>query len=30
MDEGGLRKWVQDKWVDICAQKKNGKYQQCG
>ena len=26
----GLRKWVQDKWVDIGAPKKNGKYQPCG
>ena len=30
MAEGGLRKWVQDKWVDIGAPKKNGKYQPCG
>ena len=28
--EGGLRKWVADKWVDIGAPKKNGKYQPCG
>ena len=28
--EGGLRKWVQDKWVDIGAPKKDGKYQPCG
>jgi len=28
--EGGLRKWVQEKWVDIGAPKKNGKYQPCG
>ena len=28
--EGGLRKWVSDKWVDIGAPKKNGKYQPCG
>ena len=26
--EGGLRKWVSEKWVDIGAPKKNGKYQQ--
>ena len=26
----GLRKWVQEKWVDIGAPKKNGKYQPCG
>ena len=25
--EGGLRKWVSEKWVDIGAPKKNGKYQ---
>jgi hypothetical protein len=25
-----LRKWVQEKWVDIGAPKKNGKYQPCG
>ena len=28
--EGGLRKWVSEKWVDIGAPKKNGKYQPCG
>ena len=28
--EGGLRKWVKEKWVDIGAPKKNGKYQPCG
>ena len=28
--EGGLRKWVQEKWVDIGAPKKDGKYQPCG
>ena len=26
----GLRKWVQDKWVDIGSPKKNGKFQPCG
>jgi len=26
----GLRKWVAEKWVDIGAPKKNGKYQPCG
>ena len=26
----GLRKWVAEKWVDIGAQKKDGKYQPCG
>ena len=25
-----LRKWVSEKWVDIGAPKKNGKYQPCG
>ena len=30
MSEGGLRKWVAEKWVDIGAPKKNGKYQPCG
>ncbi len=25
-----LRKWVKEKWVDIGAPKKNGKYQPCG
>ena len=28
--EGGLRKWVSEKWVDIGAPKKKGKYQPCG
>ena len=28
--EGGLRKWVAEKWVDIGAPKKNGQYQACG
>ena len=30
MAQGGLRKWVNEKWVDIGAPKKNGKYQPCG
>ena len=30
MAEGGLRKWVNEKWVDIGAPKKDGKYQPCG
>jgi len=30
MSQGGLRKWVKEKWVDIGAPKKNGKYQPCG
>ena len=25
-----LRKWVSEKWVDIGAPKKDGKYQPCG
>ena len=28
--EGGLRKWVAEKWVDIGARKQGGKYQECG
>ena len=28
--KGGLREWVKQKWVDIGAPKKNGKYQPCG
>ena len=28
--QGGLRKWVSEKWVDIGAPKKDGKYQPCG
>ena len=30
MAQGGLRKWVSEKWVDIGAPKKDGKYQPCG
>ena len=30
MAKGGLRKWVEEKWVDIGAPKKDGKYQPCG
>ena len=26
----GLKTWVKEKWVDIGAPKKNGKYQPCG
>ena len=26
----GLKKWLDDKWVDIGAPKKNGKYPPCG
>ena len=28
--KGGLRQWVAEKWVDIGAPKKDGKYQPCG
>tara|TARA_R100000908_G_scaffold24804_3_gene10897 strand:+ start:1941 stop:2309 length:369 start_codon:yes stop_codon:yes gene_type:complete len=30
MAEKGLREWVKEKWVDIGAPKKKGKYQPCG
>ena len=30
MKTGGLTKWFQEKWVDIGAKKKGGKYQECG
>ena len=30
MAEKGLRAWVKEKWVDIGAPKKDGKYQPCG
>jgi|TARA_R100001443_G_scaffold91442_1_gene98028 hypothetical protein len=30
MKSGGLNKWFQQKWVDIGAKKKGGKYQECG
>jgi hypothetical protein len=30
MAQGGLRKWVKERWVDIGAPKKDGKYQPCG
>ncbi len=30
MKSGGLTKWFQEKWVDIGAKKKGGKYQECG
>ena len=26
----GLREWVKERWVDIGAPKKDGKYQPCG
>ena len=30
MAEKGLRAWVKERWVDIGAPKKDGKYQPCG
>jgi hypothetical protein len=30
MKSGGLTKWFNEKWVDIGAPKKGGKYQECG
>ena len=30
MKSGGLTKWFNEKWVDIGAKKKGGKYQECG
>ena len=30
MAKKGLKKWVNEKWVDIGSPKKNGKYQPCG
>jgi len=30
MAKKGLRAWVKEKWVDIGAPKKKGKYQPCG
>ena len=30
MAKKGLRSWVKEKWVDIGAPKKYGKYQPCG
>ena len=29
-EEGGLKKWFKEKWVDIGAKKKGGKFQECG
>ena len=29
MSKGGLKKWFQEKWVDIGAKKKGGKYESC-
>ena len=28
--EGGLRKWVAEKWVDIGSKRKDGSYAPCG
>ena len=30
MKKGGLKTWFKEKWVDIGAPKKNGKFQPCG
>ena len=30
MAKKGLKEWLDEKWVDIGAAKKNGKYQPCG
>ena len=30
MSKKGLKAWVKEKWVDIGAPKKDGKYQPCG
>ena len=30
MKRGGLKQWFQEKWVDIGAKKKDGKFQECG
>ena len=30
MAKKGLREWINEKWVDIGAPKKNGKFQPCG
>ena len=30
MAKEGLKKWFSEKWVDIGAKRKNGKYQPCG
>ena len=30
MAQNGIRKWVKERWVDIGAPKKDGKYQPCG
>ena len=30
MAKKGLKEWLDEKWVDIGAPKKDGKYQPCG
>lgn len=30
MSKGGLKKWFNEKWVDISAPKKGGGYKECG
>ena len=30
MKSGGLTKWFNEKWVDICSKKKGGGYKECG
>lgn len=30
MAKGGLKKWFNEKWVDISAPKKGGGYKECG
>ena len=30
MAKKGLKEWLDEKWVDIGAPKKNGKFQPCG
>ena len=30
MKTGGLKKWFQEKWVDIGSKKKSGGYRECG
>ena len=30
MSKKGLKEWLDEKWVDIVAPKKDGKYQPCG
>ena len=30
MASNGLRKWVQEKWVDIGSKKKDGSFSKCG